>query len=54
MTFRSYVETYYWPTTVHLEVSTRSAYRYYIDRHFLPTFGDLQMRGLGVRKRGHQ
>jgi integrase len=44
MTFRSYVETYYWPTTVHLEVSTRSAYRYYLDRHFLPTFGDLQMR----------
>jgi integrase len=44
MTFRSYVETYYWPTTVHLEVSTRSAYRYYLDRHFLPVFGDLQMR----------
>jgi hypothetical protein len=44
MTFRDYVDTYYWPTTVHLEVSTRAAYRYYLDRHFLPTFGDVQMR----------
>jgi hypothetical protein len=44
MTFRDYVDTYYWPTTVHLEVSTRAAYRYYLDRHFLPAFGAWQMR----------
>lgn len=44
MTFREYVDSYYWPTTVHLEVSTRAAYRYYLDKHFLPTFGHRQMR----------
>jgi integrase len=44
MTFRDYVDTYYWPTTAHLEVSTRAAYRYYLDKHFLPTFGHRQMR----------
>ena len=35
MTFREYVDGYYWPTTAHLEVSTRAAYRYYLDRRFL-------------------
>lgn len=44
MTFREYVDTYYWPTTAHLEVSTRAAYRYYLDKHFLPYFGDLPMK----------
>ena len=44
MTFREYVDGYYWPTTAHLEVSTRAAYRYYLDRHFLPEFGARQMR----------
>ena len=44
MTFREYVDSYYWPTTVHLEVSTRAAYRYYLDKHFLPVFGHRQMR----------
>lgn len=44
MTFRQYVDTYYWPTTQHLEVSTRAGYRYYLDKHFLPYFGDLPMR----------
>jgi integrase len=29
---------------VHLEVSTRTAYRYYLDRHFVPEFGHRQMR----------
>jgi integrase len=43
-TFTEYVDNYYWPTTVHLEVSTRSAYRYYLDKHFLPEFGQRQMR----------
>ena len=44
MTFRDYVDTHYWPTTVHLEVSTRAAYHYYLDKHFLPAFGHRQMR----------
>ena len=44
MTFRQYVDTYYWPTTQHLEVSTRSGYRYYLDKHFLPYFGAMPMR----------
>jgi integrase len=44
MTFKRYVETEYWPTTVHLEASTRAAYGYYLDRHFLPRFGDMAMR----------
>ena len=32
------------PTTAHLEVSTRAAYRYYLDRHFIPHFGAMPMR----------
>src|SRR4051812_29571898 len=47
LTFRSYVEDNYWPTAAHLEVSTRAAYRYYLDKHFLPRFGDLPMRRIG-------
>jgi integrase len=43
-TFADYVTTYYWPTTEHLEVSTRTAYRYYLDKHFIPRFGKLPMR----------
>ena len=43
-TFADYVATHYWPTTQHLEVSTRTAYRYYLDKHFLPRFGKLPMR----------
>jgi integrase len=42
--FADYVEQYYWPTAAHLEVSTRAAYRYYLDKHFLPRFGTLGMR----------
>lgn len=42
--FAEYIETSYWPTTEHLEVSTRAAYRYLLDKHFLPRFGKLQMR----------
>jgi integrase len=44
LTFADYVETYYWPTTAHLEVSTRAAYRYNLDRHFVPRWGHLPMR----------
>jgi integrase len=46
-TFSSYVEQTFWPTTAHIEVTTRAAYRYYLDKHFLPRFGDLPMRRIG-------
>jgi integrase len=47
ITFSFYVDGTYWPTTAHLEVTTRAAYRYYLDKHFLPRFGDLPMRRIG-------
>jgi integrase len=47
LSFTEYVEEYYWPTTAHLEISTRAAYRYYLDKHFLPRFGELPMRRIG-------
>ena len=42
--FADYVSTSYWPTTAHLEVSTRTAYGYYLGKYFLPRFGTLPMR----------
>jgi hypothetical protein len=48
ITFSFYVDDSYWPTTAHLEVSTRAGYRYYLDKHFLPRFGDLPMRRIGA------
>ena len=47
LSFASYVEQHYWPTTAHLEVSTRSAYRCYLDKHFLPRFGEVSIRRIG-------
>ena len=44
VTFADYVTTNYWPTTAHLEISTRAAYRYYLDKHFVPRFGEISMR----------
>ncbi|MGQ0847296.1 MAG: tyrosine-type recombinase/integrase [Sporichthyaceae bacterium] len=41
-TFREYVEQTWWPSR-HLELSTKQSYRSYLDRHFLPFFGDLPM-----------
>ena len=41
-TFDDYVEKVWWPSR-HLEVSTRAAYRSYLDRHFIPYFGELPM-----------
>ena len=29
-------------------MSTRTAYRYYLDKHFLPRFGTLSMRRIGL------
>ena len=44
LSFADYVEQHYWPTAAHLEVSTRAAYRSYLDKHFLPRFGAVGMR----------
>ena len=44
MTFADYVDRYYWPTARHLELTTQAAYKSNLDRHFVPTFGDLPMR----------
>ena len=43
-TLADYVSASYWPTTQHREVSTRTAYGYDLDKHFLPRFGTLPMR----------
>ncbi|PZS25963.1 MAG: site-specific integrase [Pseudonocardiales bacterium] len=40
VTFRRYVEEQWWPSR-HLEASTKAGYRSYLDRHFLPFFGDI-------------
>ncbi len=40
MTFRQYVDQYWWPN-LHVEATTRAAYRSYLDKYFLPTFGDV-------------
>src|SRR5258707_8957 len=42
ITFRRYVEDEWLPSK-HLEASTLAAYHSYLDRHFLPAFGDRQM-----------
>jgi integrase len=44
MTFTKFVDDHYWPTAKHLEVSTKAAYRCYLNKHFLPTFGSMPMR----------
>lgn len=38
VTFTDYVQHAWWPSR-HLEVSTRAAYRSYLDKHLLPFFG---------------
>lgn len=45
VTFRDYVEQTWLPSR-HLEVSTRAAYRSYLDRHFIPFFGDRPMSSI--------
>jgi len=42
VTFAEYVETVWLPSK-HVETSTLAAYRSYLDKHFLPTFGKLPM-----------
>lgn len=41
-TFDEYVEKVWWPSR-HLEVSTRAGYRSYLDKHFIPYFGEMPM-----------
>lgn len=45
ITLRRYVEDVWWPSR-HLEASTKAGYRSYLDRHFLPFFGDLPMASI--------
>jgi len=45
ITFRDYVETVWWPS-VHLEGSTKAAYRSNLDTHFLPFFGDYPLAAI--------
>ena len=42
MPFRQYVEQYWWPN-LHVEATTRAAYRSYLDKYFLPAFADVPM-----------
>ncbi len=44
MTFERFIASTYWPAAQRLEATTRAAYRSYLDKHFLPTFGHLPMR----------
>lgn len=39
ITFADYVQSVWWPS-LHLEVTTKAAYRSNLDTHFLPFFGD--------------
>ncbi len=45
ITFREYVQEHWWPSR-HLELTTKAAYRSYLDRHFLPFFGEMPMRSI--------
>ena len=45
ITFRNYVETVWWPS-LHLEVSTKAAYRSNLDTHFLPFFGEYPLSAI--------
>lgn len=45
LTFERYVEDYWWPSR-QLEVSTRAAYRSYLDKHFIPYFGRRAMASI--------
>jgi hypothetical protein len=45
ITFHDYVEKHWGPSR-HLELSTRAGFRYNLDKHFLPFFGDLPMRSI--------
>jgi hypothetical protein len=41
--FEDYVEEVFWWPSQQLEASTRAGYRSYLDKHFLPFFGNIPM-----------
>jgi Phage integrase, N-terminal SAM-like domain len=43
ITFRDYVEQHWWSSR-HLELTTKASDRGYLDKHFLPFFGEMPMR----------
>jgi len=45
ITFETYVESVWWPS-LHLEISTKAAYRSNLDRHFLPFFGNYPLSAI--------
>jgi integrase len=45
VSFADYVAKSWWPSR-HLEVSTRAAYRSYLDTHFLPYFGQIPIASI--------
>ncbi len=45
LSFTKYVEEYWWPSR-QLELTTRAAYRSYLDKHFLPYFGKRTMSSI--------
>jgi integrase len=45
VTFADYVQKSWWPSR-HLEISTRAAYRSYLDTHFIPYFGQIPMAAI--------
>ena len=45
LTFERYVEDYWWPSR-QLELTTRAAYRSYLDKHFIPYFGKRHMNSI--------
>ena len=45
LTFERYVEDYWWPSR-QLELTTRAAYRSYLDKHFLPYLGKRPMSSI--------
>lgn len=46
ISFRDYVDNYYWPAAQHLEPTTRAAYQSNLDRHFLPRFSTMKMSSI--------
>jgi integrase len=45
LSFRRYVDEIWFPNHV-LEPSTRESYRYVLDKHLMPTFGDMRMNAI--------
>lgn len=45
ITFRRYAEDVWWPS-LHLELTTKAAYRSNLETHFLPFFGDMRMANI--------